>query len=1022
MAVNISNAAQAGLLSQQDPPPLYPKPGKENIRLQKLLKKTAKKKAAAQVTQPSTPFRSSLSPVNEASPDLEHSDHSTPPKSPETPIYIGTVHPRISVRPLYQHVPSPYPHHREFTYGKTARFSPQPYVSPSHNVPQHKPTAVLNIVSPVPGHDIHATAPIRILVTDETTHLVMNLDSQEHTLQTSQNVPIHQPTIFNVSRTAKPLFEVPQMSIYTAKSAGLRTSYYASSPTRSRTPTAELLRGPTPTFEVRRIVTPTNEIRRDRTPTREIRRVKTPTFEIKTITTPTLEIKKTPTPTAEIKKETIPSSEIMKVRAPASEIKRDATPILETKRVTTQTLEKKWVTTPTLETKGATTPRVRTPTFDITLSKTSSGRPKTPSENVPRVRAPVIEISRPNPLLFAVSPVHMEGRRSKTPTSSLVEPHDEIQVNDTSLQNGGICVKSIQALKEDKTTSENLSKLEQSKAKPQIRDTQTTEISKLIANYHPKPDTPTTPSKGPAQSVLPLVGHQIPISRIPPLASQRPKTPTTKSTYYGLTPAEYVAHGGIKSYSPSFSISSTTVETFQLPKQEPVVPQLNLAAKEDTKPEVKHKEQSEIQPSQIDVIKHELTVAPPPSEFPKAAAETKSKSDGDIPKVSVPEETKSKVKITGLPDIKIPTIMVSVADIQPSEAPKAKTTKTVTPRVRTPTYGSPRLAQMTSIPQTVNETKKPGTKAAISSEQDVGKPALPNLSASQINGQSTKVPEKPTEAKMSLLERITKQNLASASSEKPPENHEEDKAGVKPLAKPKEDQKDLKTKDTKPEKVDRSETKVSTQQEIKPAEEKKQEGDSSPLTAEPLLKVIQKPKGMKSKLSGWSRLKKHMVVEAEEAKFPEPEPGSTKEVLASADLNTSEKQNKSEDEAKIIERQDSEDSPRAAKMWDAVLFQIFSTEENIMQQIEANKTEDQKKMEVEQKTPKEIPTFAHRLPVLLYSPRFDARRLREAVSRPATKIATVFEMGLIGRKNKDEEQKDFNRTARGFNASKTTDV
>lgn len=96
MAGNIANAAQAGLLSQQYPPPLHPKPGKENVRLQKLLKKTAKKKAATQALQPSVPFRSSLSPVNEASPDLEHSDHSTPPKTPEAPLYIGTGHPRLT--------------------------------------------------------------------------------------------------------------------------------------------------------------------------------------------------------------------------------------------------------------------------------------------------------------------------------------------------------------------------------------------------------------------------------------------------------------------------------------------------------------------------------------------------------------------------------------------------------------------------------------------------------------------------------------------------------------------------------------------------------------------------------------------------------------------------------------------------------------------------------------------------------------------------------------------------------------
>ncbi|XP_051978548.1 periaxin [Xyrauchen texanus] len=1008
MAVNISNAAQAGLLSQQYPPPLFPKPGKENVRLQKLLKKTAKKKAAAQTSQTSGPFRSSLSPVNEASPDLEYSDHSTPAKTPETSIYIGVVHPRFNVRPLYQHVSSPYPHHREFTYGKTARFSPQPYVSPSHAFPQHTPPAFPYIPSPAPGLGTHAMVPIRIIVTEETTYSAMKPDSMETTLQTSQKVPSTHLTIFNVSRTAKPLFEVPQITNYTAKSAGLRTSH---SPTRSRTPTAELMRGPTPTFEVRKIIT--SEIRRDRTPTREIRRDTTPTFEIKRVKTPTSEMKKTITPTAKIKKETMPSSVVKSVSAPATEIKQDVTPTLETKKVTTSLLETKGATTPT---------RARTPTNYITLSKTPTGRPKTPSDHVSRARVPVIEISRPNPLLFAVSPVHMDGRRSKTPTSSLAGPHDVIQVNDTSLQNGDIYVKSTEPFKVDKTTSEIISKLEPPKTEPQIQDNQTPEISKVTANDHPKADALSTPIKEIAQTVLSTVGHPRTISRVSPFAGQRPKTPTSKSTYYGLTPAEYVAHGGIQSYSPSFSISTPAVEASLIPKQEPVVLQPDVTVKVDANPEVKPKELPEIKSSQIDV-KDETTaiVTAPVSEVPKATAETKGKSVRDIPKASVPEETKSKAKIPGLPYVKIPTIVVSEADILPPEATKAKAAKTVTPRVRTPTCRSPRVTEIATIPQIVNETVKPESKDVSLSDQDVGKPALPKLSEGQINGQPTKVPEMPTETKISLLERIKKQNLASASSKKAPEKHRDEKAGDMPLAKPKEDQKDLETKDDEPEKIDRADTKVKTQKEIKPTEDK-EEGDSSSLSAEPLLKVIQKPKGMKSKLSGWSRLKKHMVVEVEEPKFPETEPESKKEVPASADQNASETQNKSEGEAKVSKSQEDKDSPRAAKMWDAVLFQMFSTKESIMQQIEANKTEEQKKMEAEQKTPKEIPSFAHRLPVLLYSPRFDARRLREAVSRPATKIATVFEMGLIGRKNKDEEPKDFNRTAKGFNASKTTDV
>ncbi|XP_069018309.1 uncharacterized protein prr33 isoform X2 [Embiotoca jacksoni] len=132
MAVAYGTFTQPGLLSQQYPPPLLPKPGKDNIRLQKLLKKTAKKKTSAQASQSAQPFRSSLSPVNEASPDLEHSDHSTPPRTPET---LHSIHiqqpPRFIVRPLYQHVASPYP--QRAAYGRAARASSQTVGVPSYS-------------------------------------------------------------------------------------------------------------------------------------------------------------------------------------------------------------------------------------------------------------------------------------------------------------------------------------------------------------------------------------------------------------------------------------------------------------------------------------------------------------------------------------------------------------------------------------------------------------------------------------------------------------------------------------------------------------------------------------------------------------------------------------------------------------------------------------------------------------------------------------------------------------------------
>uniref|UniRef100_A0A3Q3IJ87 Uncharacterized protein n=1 Tax=Monopterus albus TaxID=43700 RepID=A0A3Q3IJ87_MONAL len=164
---------------------------------------------------------------------------------------------------------------------------------------------------------------------------------------------------------------------------------------------------------------------------------------------------------------------------------------------------------------------------------------------------------------------------------------------------------------------------------------------------------------------------------------------------------------------------------------------------------------------------------------------------------------------------------------------------------------------------------------------------------------------------------------------------------------------------------------------------------TSPSSAE--LKAAQKQKGLKGNLSGWTRLKKHMVVEPEEPEFPEPE--------------SSANQCANQEVVKTTE------GPRALKMWDALLFQMFSTKERIMYQINACKDNQV-----------EVPSFVNRLPVLLYSPRFDARKLKEAVEKPLSKIAAAFGMGLIKRKSQEDETKDFNRTAKGFGSKRTTDI
>lgn len=66
------------------PPPLPPKPGKDNLRLQKLLRKAARRKVSGGFLPPGPPgaFRSCLSPVSEAS----HDQDTAAPCAPHAPV------------------------------------------------------------------------------------------------------------------------------------------------------------------------------------------------------------------------------------------------------------------------------------------------------------------------------------------------------------------------------------------------------------------------------------------------------------------------------------------------------------------------------------------------------------------------------------------------------------------------------------------------------------------------------------------------------------------------------------------------------------------------------------------------------------------------------------------------------------------------------------------------------------------------------------------------------------------------
>ena len=101
------------------PPPLLPKPGKDNLRLQKLLRKAARKRmGGAGPPAPPGAFRTSLSPVSEASRDQE-APSPRPMEAPrpaelpcptEAPRPTEALHPREAPRPANALHPTEAPH------------------------------------------------------------------------------------------------------------------------------------------------------------------------------------------------------------------------------------------------------------------------------------------------------------------------------------------------------------------------------------------------------------------------------------------------------------------------------------------------------------------------------------------------------------------------------------------------------------------------------------------------------------------------------------------------------------------------------------------------------------------------------------------------------------------------------------------------------------------------------------------------------------------------------------------------
>lgn len=249
---------------------------------------------------------------------------------------------------------------------------------------------------------------------------------------------------------------------------------------------------------------------------------------------------------------------------------------------------------------------------------------------------------------------------------------------------------------------------------------------------------------------------------------------------------------------------------------------------------------------------------------------------------------------------------------------------------------------------------------------------------------------------------------ASVSVSAPPPNR-----GMPPSSRPQAGPTDTETLGTKAVAAGGTSCTKSTTSAASSTDEKAEKAEPPPADTHTETK---KKKGLKAKLSGWTRLKKHMVVEQEEPQFPLQE-GKTK--ASSGDQKTCNVVVPTEQSSNSEVAPQSQ-GPKALKMWDALLFQMFSTKERIMQQLNTSKKDTEEK-KPQKEPPAEVPSFANRLPVLLYSPRFDARKLKEAAEKPLTKIAAIFEKALIKRKCQEDEKKDFNRKARGFGSIAAAD-
>ncbi|POI31794.1 hypothetical protein CIB84_004454 [Bambusicola thoracicus] len=165
MLITVSSSIQpTPVRHHASPPPTLPKPKKDNLRLQQLLKKAAKKNALLAAEQAKA-FRSNLSPVNEASSDLERSENVPPAETPKaaTAAPAPTSLPvHLSIKPVTHHrVHSPFRKSKPFVLKVTEQRRIAEHLrltTPTAESPLHEP-GVPKAPQQLEGTDAHLPPP-----------------------------------------------------------------------------------------------------------------------------------------------------------------------------------------------------------------------------------------------------------------------------------------------------------------------------------------------------------------------------------------------------------------------------------------------------------------------------------------------------------------------------------------------------------------------------------------------------------------------------------------------------------------------------------------------------------------------------------------------------------------------------------------------------------------------------------------------------------------------------------------------